>query len=140
MRPNINDILAKSRQPKAPHHLNDEEHRIQCACVNWFRYIYPKYRHLLFAVPNGGKRNITTAKYLKAEGVMPGVSDLILLVPTPFYHGLCIEMKTPKGKQSESQQAFQQLVSKQGYKYELCHSLDEFRTAITDYFFDLNPL
>ncbi len=133
MRPNINDILAKSRQPKAPHHLNDEEHRIQCACVNWFRYIYPKYRHLLFAVPNGGKRNITTAKYLKAEGVMPGVSDLILLIPNRHYHGLLIEMKKPGGRQTASQVNFQTAAEKQGYLYAIAHSLDEFMSIIKNY-------
>ena len=33
-----------------------------------------------------------TGARLKAEGVVAGVSDLLLLVPRGKYHGLCIEM------------------------------------------------
>ena len=61
--------------------MNQEEHNIQCACVRWFNYQWPEYRGLLFAVPNGGARSKATAGKLKAEGVVAGVADLILLVP-----------------------------------------------------------
>ena len=50
--------------------MRQEEHKIQCAIVKWFFYAYPQYRGgLFFAVPNGGHRNIQTARALKAEGV-----------------------------------------------------------------------
>lgn len=86
---------------------SDEEHRIQTACVRWFRLKYPHLFARLFAVPNGGRRDGVTGARLKAEGVLAGVADLILLVPNAGYHALLIEMKTPKGRQSESQRAWQ---------------------------------
>ena len=41
--------------------------------------------HFVFAVPNGGSRNLREAVNLKAQGVMAGVSDLM-------------NSKTPMGK------------------------------------------
>jgi hypothetical protein len=48
----------------------DDEHRIQCSCVQWFRLAYHHYHHSLFAVPNGGRRDKVTGARLKAEGVL----------------------------------------------------------------------
>jgi hypothetical protein len=45
---------------------------------------------LSFAVPNGGSRNIQEAVNLKAEGVVSGVSDYIVMLPNVI---LFIEMK-----------------------------------------------
>ena len=107
--------------------MRQEEHRIQCAIVKWFYYAYPQYRGgCMFAVPNGGHRNIQTARSLKAEGVTSGVSDLLLLVPKREYHGLCVEVKTPVGRQSENQKNWQRIIEAQGYKYCIVRSLDEF--------------
>jgi hypothetical protein len=84
-------------------------------------------------VPNGGNRDAITGAILKAEGAKAGVSDLILLVPRNGYSSLCIEMKKPKGKQSEAQKAFQEAVQKHGNKYVVCYSLDDFRREINQY-------
>lgn len=113
---------------------SDEEHRIQTACVRWFRLKYPHLSPRLFAVPNGGRRDGVTGARLKAEGVLAGVADLILLVPNAGYHALLIEMKTPKGRQSESQKAWQQEVCAEGeYKYVVCRSLDDFIREVKIY-------
>lgn len=114
--------------------MRQEEHRIQCAIVTWFYYAYPAYRGgCLFAVPNGGHRNIQTARSLKAEGVTSGVSDLLLLVPKREYHGLCVEVKTPVGRQSENQKNWQRIIEAQGYRYEIVRSLDEFAELVRWY-------
>ena len=114
--------------------MRQEEHRIQCAIVKWFYYAYPAYRGgCLFAVPNGGHRNIQTARNLKAEGVTSGVSDLLLLVPKRDYHGLCIEVKTPVGRQSDNQKNWQRIIEAQGYRYEIVRSLDEFAELVRWY-------
>lgn len=114
--------------------MRQEEHRIQCAIVKWFYYAYPAYRGgCLFAVPNGGHRNIQTARNLKAEGVTSGVSDLLLLVPKREYHGLCVEVKTPVGRQSDNQKNWQRIIEAQGYRYEIVRSLDEFAELVRWY-------
>lgn len=113
--------------------MRNEESKLQIACVKWFRYQYPEYARQLFAVPNGGNRNLITAKILKAEGVLPGVADLIFLKPNAEYHALCIEMKYGKGKQSELQKEWQFIIEGHGYKYEVCNSLESFINTINTY-------
>lgn len=58
-----------------------EESQIQRACVRWFGLQHRELDGLLFAVPNGGRRGKVEAAIMKAEGVYPGVADLLLLVP-----------------------------------------------------------
>ena len=111
----------------------DLEHRLQCACVRWFRLAYPKHRHNLFAVPNGGYRTPATAAKIKAEGALPGVSDLILLIARGGYHGLLFEMKTDKGRQSEAQREWQRLIEADGYKYVVVRSIEEFIKVVEAY-------
>ena len=121
-------VTHKARKPK------DEEHRIQCACVRWFRLQYPQLNGRLFAVPNGGRRDVTTAAKLKAEGVIAGVQDLILLKSNHDYGALLIEMKTLKGRQRDSQKQWQNLVcADEEYKYVVCHSFDDFKREVDDY-------
>lgn len=134
--------------------MNNDEHKLQCACVQWFNIQHRDLRGLLFAVPNGGARSKATAGKLKAEGVVPGVADLILLVPhlgfphiiegnadgmvsyvgtADLFCGLCIEMKTPKGRQSPEQKAWQSKVESHCYKYAVVRSLEDFIKQINDY-------
>ena len=57
------------------------ESQIQHDCLVWFRLQYPKLARMLFAVPNGGKRDAKTGARMKYEGAVRGVADLILLIP-----------------------------------------------------------
>ena len=109
------------------------ESHTQQDCVRWFNFQYPKFRGLLFAIPNGGKRNAREAAIMKAEGVVPGVSDLIFLRANDTYNTLCIEMKAEKGRQSELQKQWQGIAEAANNKYVICHSVDEFRTTIEQY-------
>lgn len=109
------------------------ERQIQIECVSWFRMRYPEASGVFFSVPNGGARNAWTAKNLRDEGAMSGVADLILLVPRHGYASLCIEMKKPGGRQSESQKAFQEACRLFKNKYVVCYSFDEFKAVIEDY-------
>jgi hypothetical protein len=112
----------------------DEEHRIQVECVKWFRLQYPKLRFRLFAVPNGGQRNVIVASKMKAEGVLSGVADLILLKPKGNYAALLIEMKTKRGRQSPTQKQWEADLCKDGeYKYVLCRSVEDFISATKSY-------
>ncbi len=103
----------------------DDEHKIQTGCVNWFRYIYDDA--IIYAVPNGGRRNRETGSRLKAEGVLAGVADLTILSTAGT---IFIEMKTENGHQSAAQKEFQTKVEAMGYHYHVCKSFDEFREAV----------
>lgn len=106
---------------------------IQQNCVKWFRLQYPKLSLLLFAVPNGGARRRIEGAIMKSEGVTRGVADLLLLWPSKGVHGLCIEMKTDKGKQQPSQKIWQRAVEDAGYKYIICRSFEDFKSEIDAY-------
>lgn len=136
LRKTFEEMLAEQQDKKPRKHYLDEEHRLQCACIRWYRYQYPNMRHNLFAVPNGGWRNKAEAGKLKAEGVLPGVADIILLKPNARHGALLIEMKTPKGSQQDTQRQWQKLIEADGYKYVVCRSIDDFMRSVKDYLAD----
>ena len=109
------------------------ERQIQIRCVSWFKARYPECAGVFMAIPNGSARNPWTAKNLKDEGVLSGAPDLLLLFPRHGYAGLCIEMKKPGGRMSDSQKAFKAAVERFHYKYVVCYSEDEFKAATADY-------
>lgn len=132
MKKTIDEILAMEKvEPRRAH--GNEESRLQIACVRWFRLQYPKLGNLLFSVPNGAKRSRVTGAILKAEGAMPGVSDLILLYPSGGTPYLCIEMKTEKGRQSDAQKEFQAAVQGVGGRYELVRTFEAFVELVKGY-------
>ena len=107
--------------------MKQTEHILQKSMVTWFRLQYPKFRNNLFAVPNGGQRNVIVASKLKAEGVTAGVSDLIFV----YRKEVCfIEVKTPKGRMQDTQLAFEKVVFEAGFPYIVVRTLDEFRDLI----------
>lgn len=109
------------------------ESQIQIGCVRWFRYQYPNLAGLLIHVPNGRRRSAKEGALLKKEGVTAGVADLVLFVPKNGYHGLCIELKTEKGRQSESQKEWAIKIMSMGYNYAIVKSIDEFVELIKSY-------
>lgn len=123
-------------QPKTRRKPRDQEHRIQSACVRWYRLQYPHMKHNLFAVPNGSKRDVVIGAKLKEEGVLAGVADLILLKSNRFYGALLIELKTPEGRQSDTQKEWQQKITNDGYKYVIVRSLEDFQREVKLYLED----
>ena len=115
-------LLASGSQRKKPRHREAE---IQEACVTWFKYAHPDC--IIFAVPNGGSRDVKEAKNMKREGILAGVADLIIVAKNRV---LFVEMKTRKGRQQQSQKDFQEKVEKLGHKYVICRSTDEFRIVV----------
>lgn len=113
--------------------MRHEESRIQQCCVRWFRYQYPEAARLLFAVPNGYWTTASQASRAKAEGMLSGVSDLLLLVAAQGFHGLAIEMKTKRGRQTSTQRAWQDDAEDAGWRYVVCRSLDEFVATVTEW-------
>lgn len=113
--------------------MRHEESRMQAACKQWFDYQFQPLKSMLFAVPNGGQRGKREASIMKAEGVVAGVADMILLVARNGYGALCIEFKTEKGRQSINQKMWQQETEKHGNKYVVVRSFYEFVKEITAY-------
>ena len=113
--------------------MKTTEHQEQVAVINWFRLQYKQYANYLFAIPNGGIRNIRTAVKLKKEGVLAGVSDLFLMIPMNGYHGLWIEMKSIDGRVSNSQKEFMGAATLMGYPAIVCYGFEDAKNAINNY-------
>ncbi|MEJ2905056.1 VRR-NUC domain-containing protein [Pedobacter panaciterrae] len=98
------------------------EAEMQAEIFQYFWNEYPKTRRLLFHVPNGGSRNKIEAVRLRAQGVVKGVTDFILL----GLNGMVgIELKIPGGIISDDQQKIHSAWIKQGYKVCVCWSKEE---------------
>jgi hypothetical protein len=107
------------------------EHEVQRDLVKWCREVYPWV--ILFSIPNGGQRNIVTARRLKEEGVLPGVPDLFLAKPVGHYAGLFLEIKKIGGRISKAQQQMTVKLAKAGYAVRVPRGLEEGKKAIQDY-------
>lgn len=126
--------------------MKHEESNMQRACIRWFDAQYGHLYNrtvtkggktqrlsLLFAVPNGGRRGKVEAAILSGEGVRPGVSDLVLAVPSHPHSGLFMELKTDTGRPTESQKAFAEMVRAQGYRHEFVRSVEQFIDTVNGY-------
>lgn len=95
------------------------EHQEQATVISWWWRVHQKYGlppFALFAIPNGGARDVITGARLKAEGVRKGVLDLMLAKPTEDHAGLFIEMKIGDNKPSPEQKDFIAYLESVGYK------------------------
>ena len=132
----VRTVMERAKKAKA---MNNPEHDLQCACVKWFSLQYPQYDRLLFAIPNGGHRDIRTAARLKAEGVKRGVADLFLsvpilgVIPGTDIHGLYIEMKAGKNKLTKDQKEFMNQVEGFNYWFSEVRNIEFFIKVITGY-------
>ena len=113
--------------------MKHPESDLQKACINWFRYKHSRLSKLCFSVPNGGFRNAKEAARMKAEGVVAGASDIILLVGRCGYNTLCIELKAAKGHQTELQKEWQKVAERNGNKYIIVRDLETFINEVNNY-------
>lgn len=100
---------------------------------------YAKYNNKLrwlFAIPNGGSRDIREATRLKLQGVKAGVSDMFLPIPNSMFHGLFIELKVGTNKTSQLQDEFIDYVRMNGYMAKVCYGADEAIRTIKSYLED----
>lgn len=117
--------------------MRQEEHEEQVKVIEWWKSECSSFgipEPLLFAIPNGGLRNLIVAKRMKAEGVRPGVPDLLLSVPRGHSHALYIEMKKLKGgRVSPDQKEFHKLLAFYGYAVFVAKGFEEAKDIITRY-------
>lgn len=119
---------------------NGSESAQQKALFCWAalsKYCWPELE-FMYAVPNGGQRNIMTAARMKAEGVKRGVPDICLPVrrltnQRSYLSGLYIEMKVGTNKLSEGQAKYKNFLENQGYFYAVCFTFEQARDAVLWY-------
>lgn len=103
------------------------EHTEQCALFEFAARFCDRLPELalLYAIPNGGKRDKTTAARLKREGVRAGVLDTCLPVARQGFHGYYVELKVGRNKLTPAQQLWADALSKQGYAVSVCYDWTE---------------
>lgn len=113
--------------------MKKQESKLQSECYIWYNNNYclknNEKRGLMFAVPNElGTNNALTTMLSKATGLLPGVSDTVIILPTKDL--IFVEFKTDIGKQSPAQKDFEKRVTDLAYKYFVIRSLSEFKELI----------
>ena len=108
------------------------EHVEQCEVIRWFHEKFGNGAAIIYAIPNGGHRDIRTAVSLRAEGVLPGVADLKI----EFENGedIYLEMKRIKGSTHEdNQKDFQKWQENRGKKYILALGAEDAKKKIIEW-------
>lgn len=107
--------------------IKEEEAREQSRLVAALRRCWARLsvedRPIIFAVPNGGKRNAAEAANLKVQGALAGVSDLIILLPNA--RTILLEMKAGNGRLSQGQIDFEQGVLALKFPYIVAYSAED---------------
>jgi len=128
-------IIANSDAPKPKKKYTYGEDKLQIDCRYWFDCQYPELKLLLHHSPNEGllmKHDKDGAKR-KAMGMRAGFPDFIFLHPNKFYPYLAIELKTKGNYQTPHQKEYQAAVEREGARYVVVRSLEEFMTVINEY-------
>ena len=100
---------------KVPTELQEQQ-----ALLHWLRLKKIPYA----AIPNGGKRTRWQAAQAKAEGMVAGAPDLVVILPDGAT--LWIEMKRQKGgRVSPAQEAFGEMLQRNGHRYRVCKGAKE---------------
>lgn len=95
----------------------------------------PRWR-LLYAIPNGGKREPATAARLKATGVKRGFPDVGLPIPKLGFAGMFIEMKKANGTMNnvdDPQTVWHTDLTEQGYYVVVAFGWKQAVELITEY-------
>lgn len=108
----------------------------QIALFQWWRLAHRHYglpEKALYHTPNEGKRSYFTAAKLKAEGMRPGLPDIVLAVPRGGYGALYIELKTQKGRPSKDQLDYIDLLRSCGNVAMICRGWETAKAIIEAY-------
>ena len=117
------------------------EHAEQVRLMQMVDHASAKHPRLayLFAIPNGGHRRKGVAGKLRAEGVKPGVPDLMLPVARMDFYGLFVEMKRRGGGQTSAAQArWHRILRAQGYCVMVCEGWESAWATIC-WYLDIDP-
>jgi hypothetical protein len=115
-------MTAKRRKPR---HLEDNLQRVTKRILDLIIGSDALYLH----IPNGGKRDAREGARLKAQGVLAGAPDWLII--TPDGRANFIELKVGANKQTAAQLEFQRRATAMSCQYHLATNLHEFQHALT---------
>jgi hypothetical protein len=108
------------------------ESMIQKAVFNWVK-LQKDLEGLVFKIPNEGKRSLSYGRRMKDEGMLSGVFDILVTIPSHGFHGMWLELKSKQGKISLMQHKFKRRQESMGYYCVVCYGVDEAIEHLTWY-------
>lgn len=116
----VSSLIARAKRKTSEAALHME-------VVRFLRYALPD-GVVFFHVPNGEKRDAAAAGKLKAMGVLPGVPDLVFIMPKG--QAAFIELKRPGEVLSDAQIALRRRLVACNCGYSVARSLDEVEQTV----------
>lgn len=106
--------------------------------------MHPILKKFYCKTNNEGKRSVIAGHNLKAMGLRPGVSDILIYYPNKTKHGLWLEVKrnkkyTPSERRTPTwlaQEEFIKIVKSVGYEGKICYGWEDGKRIIEDYLLD----
>jgi hypothetical protein len=118
--------------------MNRIEDKIVANFHKWMQNTYPLAHNLHYHIPNGGLRSKVEAVTLQAMGVLSGIPDYHIVIPSGRYLTLYIEFKRPgkittSGDHAKKQQTVGIALRAAGHRVEVCDNLEQAQVVVSGY-------
>lgn len=112
-----------------------EEHFLQKDCAEWLKkeLYLRKEPQLFYHVANERKATPAQHNRLKLQGVLSGVSDVVLPLKSEEFSGIYCELKTKTGCPSKEQKDFLNAVAAESYLAVVINDIETFKEVFTYY-------
>lgn len=112
-----------------------KEHFLQQDCAQWLKKeLYLRgLPQVFYHCPNERKATPAQHNRLKLQGVLSGVSDVVLPLKSEGFCGVYCELKTTTGRPSPEQKQFLKDVAAEGYLALVVNDLATFKACFTKY-------
>lgn len=127
MFPTIDKLQDVATIPIKAEESREQARLVACLRKHWSAF-KEEVRPVVFSVPNGGSRDVREASTLKVQGLLAGVSDLVLLLPKGEV--IFVEMKAEKGRLSTSQTEFLNRINNLGFTGIVAFSAEDALTQL----------
>lgn len=125
---------------RKPAKLADQrlEHMLQQDCAQWLKKtLYNAgLPQVFYHVANERKATAAQHGRLKLQGVLKGVSDVVLPLKSGEYCGVYCELKTKTGSPSQDQKDFLTAVASEGYLAIIVNDIETFKEVFTYYIYE----
>lgn len=126
----MNDLRKPAKQA-----WQESEQKLQTECAKWLKkelYLRGE-KQLFYHVPNESKASIGYRMKMKAQGVLSGVSDIVLPLRSQEYSGIYCEIKAKSGCPDADQKEFLNGVEEEGFLAVVINDLETFKKVFSYY-------
>jgi hypothetical protein len=130
MTPTFKDLRLPAKEA-----WQENEQKLQFECSKWLKKeLFTRGEpQLYYHVPNERHASKAQLSRLKAQGVLSGVSDVVLPLQSSGFSGIYCELKKAGGGFSTAQKNFLKGVANEGYLAIVVNDLETFKQVFTAY-------